>query len=89
VFISVLAGFALLYLTEDSKNMLRISTFWILTGFFFYCFCTFFIFVLKTIIRSEFASELWFLHDIINIITYGIYSRGLWQAPVDKQHLQR
>jgi hypothetical protein len=69
-----LSGFALLQLIEKEETVLSLPRFWILLGIFFYCFCTFFI---MGFLNTLLAQKIWFLNNIINIITYGFYSIGL------------
>jgi hypothetical protein len=71
-----LAGFVLLQIAEQSHSIADSSAFWILLGIFFYCFCTFF---LMGFLNTIFSQKIWFVNNIINIITYIFYSIGLWQ----------
>lgn len=73
---SFLAGFVLLEMVEKYDSVSDKPMFWIFLGIFFYCFCTFFI---ATFLNSELSKNLWFLHNIFNIITYGFYTVGLWK----------
>jgi len=75
VITSFLSGFALLYLAEHEKMILRMGSFWFFLALFFYCFCTFFI---MSMLGSFLSLSLWPLNNIINIITYIFYSVGLW-----------
>jgi hypothetical protein len=86
ILISFLSGFALLQMVEKSENkIIDDSMFWILLGIFFYCFCTFFVFVLKLSIEHSLADQLWPLHNVVNITTYIFYSIGLWQHRTIKE----
>lgn len=76
VIASFLSGFALLYLAEDEDNLFKNASFWFFLGIFFYCFCTFFI---MSLLGSYLSLNLWPLNNIINIITYILYSVGLWK----------
>lgn len=71
-----LSGFALLKMAEQGELFLRTPNFWLLMGIFFYCFCTFFVMVFVDTFLSQ---KLWFVNNIINIITYAFYSFGLFQ----------
>jgi hypothetical protein len=82
--VSFLAGFSLLILIENDANVKINSAFWILLGIFFYCFGTFFIFVIKLTVQRELADQLWPLHNVVNIATYGLYSVGLWKLRPSK-----
>lgn len=79
VAVAFIAGFALLNLIENENEISKIPSFWILTGIFFYCFSTFFIFVIKLSIDQKTANQLWPLHNVVNITTYVMYSIGLWK----------
>jgi hypothetical protein len=69
-----LAGFVLLQMAEQENTLTSNPAFWILLAIFFYCFCTFFI---MGFLNTLFSQKIWFLNNIINIITYGFYSIGL------------
>jgi hypothetical protein len=73
---SFLAGFVLLEMVEKEDAVSDKPMFWIFLGIFFYCFSTFFI---ATFLNSEISNDLWFLHNIFNITTYGFYTVGLWK----------
>ncbi len=73
--VAFLAGFVLLEMVERIDSITTRSDFWILLGMFFYCFCTFFI---MGFLNTFFSQNIWFLNNIINIITYAFYSIGLW-----------
>ncbi|MCR9015514.1 hypothetical protein [Aquiflexum gelatinilyticum] len=73
---SFLAGIVLLEMVEKYDSVSDKPMFWIFLGIFFYCFCTFFI---ATFLNTELSKNLWFLHNVFNIITYGFYTVGLWK----------
>ena len=77
--VSFLSGFVLLAIIEKEEKPHKLPAFWILIGMFVYCFSTFFIFVMKSSVAQEFADKLWPVHDVVNIITYLLYSIGLWK----------
>lgn len=79
VAVSFLGGFTLLSMAEKEEQLTNVPMFWIFTGIFFYCFSTFFIFVIKSTLENEQANRLWPIHNIVNIITYILYAIGLWQ----------
>ncbi|MBL0741996.1 hypothetical protein [Chryseolinea lacunae] len=83
--VSFLAGFALLQLVETEAFITPLPVFWLQTGIFFYGFSTFFIFMVKLIVGPELAGKIWFLHNLINITTYGLYTVGFWKAYVARQ----
>lgn len=74
--VAFLSGFALLKMVEREESVLVLPGFWILLGIFFYCFCTFFI---MGFLNTFLSHQIWFLNNIINILTYIFYSIGLWQ----------
>ncbi len=76
VIVSFLSGFALLHLTEHQPDIYETPSFWFNLAIFLYCFCTFFI---MTLLGSYLSLNLWALNNIINIITYVLYSIGLWK----------
>jgi hypothetical protein len=76
VIVAFLAGFAILNLTEENERIFELPEFWILFGVFFYCFGTFFIMIfLKTFL----SQKIWFINNIINVISYGIYAVGFYK----------
>lgn len=75
--VSFLAGFALLLLAERQELVGRSPYFWLLLGVFFYCFCTFFI---MGLLETFISHRIWFLNNIVNLITYTFYSIGLWKV---------
>ena len=77
--VAFLSGFTLLQLVERESSVTIIPVFWILLAIFFYCFCTFFIMGFLNTLLSQ---KIWFLNNIINIITYVFYSIGLWNLRV-------
>lgn len=75
---SFLSGFALLSMTERVNHLTKSWKFWLLLGVFFYCFCTFFVMML---LGSQLSLNLWPLNNVINILTYVLYSVGWWRYP--------
>jgi hypothetical protein len=71
--ISFIAAFSLLEITKHSESLVILPAFWFLTGIFFYFFCANFIF---GFLQTDFLNQIWFLHNIINIITYLIYTKA-------------
>lgn len=74
--ISFISGFILLQMVEKENSVSDKPLFWIILGVFFYCFCTFFI---ASLLNTQLSLNIWFLHNIFNIITYGFYTVGLWK----------
>ena len=77
-----LAGFALLQLTERSDGITRTPVFWFTMGIFFYCFCTFFI---MGYLQTWMAIKIWFMNNIINLISYSFFTMGFWQLRHEKK----
>gem|GEM_PF-5986740 len=72
---SFLASSALLELVEEGQSdLFNKFRFWILVAILFYTFTTFFI----TLIGLKFGKEVWYLHNILNITTYILYSIGFY-----------
>lgn len=76
VSVAFLIGFLLLKMVEEMTLISQLPIFWILLGIFFYCFCTFF---MMGFLNTVLSQQIWFLNNIINIITYIFYSVGLMQ----------
>lgn len=74
--VAFLSGFALLTMTETETSTSS-PYLWLLLGMFFYCFCTFF---LMALLGTELSQKIWFMNNIINNITYILYSIGLYRA---------
>lgn len=74
VVVSFLAGFAMLRFAENESEMVQLPMFWMMTAMFFYCFSTFFIFMVKLVVTSRIADQLWLVHDVANVTTYAFYS---------------
>lgn len=70
---AVLASWSILHLTQKKEPIKNSAAFWFLCGIFFYSFCTFFI---SAFMQSPEMQKFWFVHNIINVITYGIYMYG-------------
>ena len=71
-----LAGFSLLKLSENEYHLTRLPLFWFLVGIFIYCFCTFFI---SGFLSSRILEKIWFIHNIIAILTYILFSIGFYK----------
>jgi hypothetical protein len=75
IIVAILCGIAILKLTEQNESVLRLPEFWLLFGIFFYCFGTFLIMIfLKTFL----SQRIWFINNIVNVSSYGLYSIGLY-----------
>ncbi len=73
IVVSFIAGFALLQLVEKEDSVFSNEVFWFTLGIFFYCFCTFFI---MSFLQTNIGLQIWFLNNIINIISYSFYTLG-------------
>jgi len=76
IIVAFLAGFTLLQLVEERPDVIQVPIFWILMGIFFYCFCTFF---LMGFVNTLLSQRIWIVNNIINLLTYVLYSIGLWK----------
>ncbi|MBT1711749.1 hypothetical protein KK062_26140 [Fulvivirgaceae bacterium PWU5] len=87
VCIAYMAAAKLLKIIEMTQTPYEAPIFWIVLGIFVYCFGTFFemIFLWKKLL----AQEIWYIHNIINIVTYIIYSIGLAKVYEQKKHVQK
>lgn len=72
VVIAFATSFCLLKAVEGSGNNQRIVLF-LLTGIFFYSFCTFFF---QSLLLSHAGYKIWYLHNLINITANLIYTTG-------------
>ena len=75
IVVSFLAGYALLLRVEKDQFIFSEPRFWFTLGIFFYCFCTFYI---MTFLETNLLQKIWFVINIINIISYVFYSVGFW-----------
>lgn len=87
VCIAYMAASKLLKIIEKIPTPYDAPIFWVVLGIFVYCFGTFFemIFLWKKLV----AQEIWYIHNIINIVTYIIYSIGLAKAFGQKNHVEK
>ncbi|MEJ0057595.1 MAG: hypothetical protein WDN75_19300 [Bacteroidota bacterium] len=76
VIVSFLGGFILLQMVEKETSVLSSGIFWLTLGIFFYCFCTFYF---MAFIETMIGQKIWFLNNIFNTLSYGLYSVGLWK----------
>lgn len=72
VVVAFTACFVILRLVEKTEDISRNLTVWILLGIFFYCFSTYFIVGLTSLLP-----KVWFSHNLANITTNLIYSIGV------------
>lgn len=64
----------------DQDNLLTYPLFWVICGFLIYCSGTLFLHILKNY-------EIWFVHNIILIIKYLLFFKGLWEELKTKSSL--
>jgi hypothetical protein len=76
IILAFLTGFAILHYTEKNDRLLDLPQFWILFGIFFYCFGTFFIMIF---VKTFLSQRIWFINNVVNVLTYGIYAVGLYR----------
>lgn len=77
IVVSFLSGFLLLKIAESEGSVISNPFFWLLLGIFFYCFSTFF---LMTLLGTEISQKVWWLNNVINMITYIAFAVGLSKA---------
>jgi hypothetical protein len=70
--IAFVSCFFILWLVEKKDDISRNLIVWVLLGIFFYCFSTYFILGLVSIL-----SKVWFSHNLANITTNVIYFIGI------------
>jgi len=73
IVIASLSAACILHLTTNSPSLTVLPQFWFLLAIFVYCFCTFFV---NALVQTKVMEEIWFLHNIINIISYFIYTKA-------------
>ena len=71
--IACLAASVLLQLTQQQHAMATLPIFWLSLGVFIYCFCTF---VVNGLVQTNALEEIWWLHNIINIIATLIFTQA-------------
>lgn len=64
----------------DQDNLLEYPLFWVVCGFLIYCSGTLFLHILQNF-------EIWIVHNIILIIKYILFSKGLWEELKTKSSL--
>ncbi len=74
IVLSFCAAAVMLQLTQRVEKLTKEPAFWFTTSIFIYFFCTNFLFSL--IENRELLFKIWFLHNLINIITYLIDMKG-------------
>ena len=75
VSLAFFSGFLVLEIVERNKEERFPLTFWLTFGIFFYNLSTFFI---KGLLNSQIAVQLWFLQNLVNIVTNVIFAMGFW-----------
>lgn len=56
----------------DQDNLMKYPLFWIICGFLIYCAGTLFLLLLQNF-------EIWILHNVILLVKYFLFSKGLWE----------
>ena len=79
--ISFLSGFLLLTYIEKNKRPFELPDFWVICGIFFYCFTSFFI---TAFMETSLLKSVWWVHNMINIITYLIYTYGFYKVAANR-----
>lgn len=80
---ALLAACAMIKITEGLDDSRTQEYLFLLTGIFFYSFCTFFI---QSFIGKELVEHIWFLGCIVNIITMFIYSYAFYRQSKQRKH---
>ncbi|WP_157966120.1 hypothetical protein [Cognataquiflexum aquatile] len=75
IFIAFTSCFCILEVVEKDSKIMNSLAFWILTGIFFYNFCTFFF---MSFVNTTLGIDLWYFHNIVNVATYIIYFFGFY-----------
>ncbi len=80
--ISFLSSFLLLKMIEKNNPYIT-SSFWFVLALFTYCFTTFFI---AAFIRDDLAEKVWWLHDVMNIIAYLLFTKAFLSIKKQTPH---
>lgn len=75
--ISIISSYTVVNIAERQDNLIANSSFWFSISIFFYFFCSIFIF---NFIHEDFINKIWWIHNIINILTYLIYTKAFLVA---------
>jgi hypothetical protein len=75
IFLAFTSCFCILEVVEKDSKILNSLGFWVLTGIFFYNFCTFFF---MSFVNTALGLDLWYLHNIVNVTTNLIYFLGFY-----------
>jgi hypothetical protein len=78
IFIAFASCFCILEFVEKESDITHKLTFWALIGIFFYNFCTFFF---MGFLNTSLGLDLWYLHNVINVLTNLIYFVGFYFTP--------
>lgn len=76
IIIVIVSAFVLLKMTEIGQRNPSQSLIWLVIGLFFYNFCHFF---LSCFVSSEIADKIWFMSNLINVITMFMYSYAFFK----------
>ncbi len=80
VICAFLAAFTLLKIVESRESVMQSPRFWHLSGVLLYAFGTFFI---ATIRETSLADQLWYVHNLVNVFTYIIFTAGFYFQATD------
>ncbi len=86
IFIAFASSFCILEFVEEDSRITDKLGFWVLIGIFFYNFCTFFF---MSFLNSTLGLNLWYLHNVINVVTNLIYFLGFYFYSSSKIKLDR
>ncbi len=74
VLIAFASSFCMLSMIEKQEHVEHSTEFILLLGVFFFCFCTFFF---TSLLASQLGLKVWYVHNIINVMTNLIYGWAL------------
>ena len=73
IVIAALSAVCLLHITTVENRLINFPLFWMLLGLFIYCFSTLFI---NALVETNMMSEIWYIHNVVNILTQLIFTWG-------------
>jgi hypothetical protein len=80
--ITVLTAWSILQLTQKTEPLRANPAFWILTGIFILCLCTFI--VVSFLENKDVRDKLWWVQNVTNIISYFFYTVGFLKIETKK-----
>jgi hypothetical protein len=71
--IAVFAAYSIIDIFQKKEKSVLLPQFWFNTGIFLYCFGTF---AISSFLQTPQQNKVWYVHNIINIVTYLMFTRG-------------